>query len=104
MKITGIRTQPYQIKMKRPISNANNSVGGDLMTSTALWLDTDEGLSGISMARGGGGLLQSMVDNLLIGKDPRGVLGHWNTMVSHVFKGGNRGQATAAIAALDVAL
>ena len=25
-------------------------------------------------------------------------------MVDHVFKGGNRGQATAAIAALDVAL
>jgi L-alanine-DL-glutamate epimerase-like enolase superfamily enzyme len=104
MKITGVRTQPYQIKMKRPIGDANNPVGGDLMTSTALWLDTDEGLSGISMARGEGGLLQSMVDNLLVGKDPRGVLGHWNTMVDHVFKGGNRGQATAAIEALDVAL
>ena len=61
------------------------------MTSTALWLDTDEGLAGISMARGGGALLKSMANNLLVGKDPRGVLGHWNAMVDHVFKGGNRG-------------
>jgi L-alanine-DL-glutamate epimerase-like enolase superfamily enzyme len=104
MKITGLRTQPYQIKMDRPIGDVNNPVGSDVMTSTALWLDTDEGISGISMARAGGGLLQAMVENLLIGKDPRGVLGHWNTMVDYVFKGGNRGHATAAIAALDVAL
>jgi L-alanine-DL-glutamate epimerase-like enolase superfamily enzyme len=104
MKITGVRTQPYQIKMKRPISDANNPIGGDLMTSTALWLDTDEGLSGISMSQGGDTLLHAMVENLLVGKDPRGVLGHWNTMVDHVFKGGNRGHATAAIGALDIAL
>lgn len=104
MKITGLRTQPYQIEMKRPIGDANNPVGGNVMTSTALWLDTDDGVSGISMAGAGGGLLQSMVDNLLVGKDPRGVLGHWNEMIDHVFKGGNRGNATAAIAALDVAL
>lgn len=103
MKITGIRTQPYHIKMPRSIGDANNPTGSDSMTATALWLDTDEGLSGISTA-GGGGLLHSIVDNLLVGKDPRGVLGHWNTMVDHVFKGGNRGQATAAIASLDVAL
>jgi L-alanine-DL-glutamate epimerase-like enolase superfamily enzyme len=104
MKITGLRTQPFQIKMRRRIGDANDPVGRDVMTSTALWLDTDEGISGISMARAGGGLLQSMVEELLVGKDPRGVLGHWNTMVDYVFKGGNRGHATAAIAALDVAL
>ena len=56
MKITGVRTQPYQIKMKRPIGDANNPIGRDVMTPTALWLDTDEGISGISMARAGGGL------------------------------------------------
>lgn len=104
MKITGIRTQPYAIEMHRPIGDANNPVGGNLMASTAIWLDTDEGISGISMGRGGDGLMKAMVDNLLVGKDPRGVLGHWNTMVDHVFKGGNRGQATAAISALDIAL
>jgi L-alanine-DL-glutamate epimerase-like enolase superfamily enzyme len=104
MKITGLRTQPYQIKMKRPIGDANYPAGRDVMTATALWLDTDEGISGISLGGTGGGLVQLMVDELLVGKDPRGVLGHWNTMVDYVFKGGNRGHATAAIAALDVAL
>jgi L-alanine-DL-glutamate epimerase-like enolase superfamily enzyme len=104
MKITGVRTQPYQIRMKRPIGDANNPLGRQVMTSTAVWLDTDEGISGISTTGASGGLLQSMVEDLLVGKDPRGVLGHWNAMVDHVFKGGNRGAATAAIAALDVAL
>ena len=104
MKITRVRTQPYQIQMKRPIGDANYPAGRDVMVATALWLDTDEGISGISLGGTGGGLLQSMVDELLVGKDPRGVLGHWNTMVDYVFKGGNRGHATAAIAALDVAL
>jgi L-alanine-DL-glutamate epimerase-like enolase superfamily enzyme len=90
--------------MRRPIGDANNPVGGDTMISSALWLDTDEGLSGIAMTRAPGGLLQSMVDHLLVGKDPRGVLGHWNAMVDYVFKGGNRGHATDAISALDIAL
>ena len=103
MKITGVRTQPYQIQMKRAIGDANNPIGRDVMTSSALWLDTDEGISGISMG-GASPLLQSMVDDLLVGRDPRGVLGHWNAMVDYVFKGGNRGHATSAIAALDVAL
>ena len=104
MKITGIRTQPYQIKMQRPIGDANNPVGYDLLTTNALWLDTDEGVSGIAMAGAPGGLLQALVDDILLGKDPRGVQGHWNNMVDYVFKGGNRGQATATIASLDVAL
>jgi len=103
MKITGVRSQPYQIKMKRPIGDANNPSGGDVMTASAIWLDTDEGISGIATGHASG-LLKSMVDKLLVGKDPRGVMGHWNTMVDHVFKGGNRGQATSAIATLDVAL
>jgi L-alanine-DL-glutamate epimerase-like enolase superfamily enzyme len=90
--------------MKRPIGDANNPIGRDVMTSNAVWLDTDEGISGISMGGASSRLLQSMVKDLLVGKDPRGVLGHWNAMVDYVFKGGNRGAATSAIAALDVAL
>jgi L-alanine-DL-glutamate epimerase-like enolase superfamily enzyme len=104
MKITGIRTQPFQINMKRSIGDANNPVGRKTMTANALWIDTDEGVSGISMAGAPGGVLQSLVDDILVGKDPRGVLGHWNNMIDYVFKGGNRGNATGAIAALDIAL
>ena len=88
--------------MHRPIGDANDPIGRDRMCSTALWLDTDEGISGISM--GGGNLVRSLVEELLVGKDPRGVLGHWNTMIDRVFKGGNRGEASSAIGAIDVAL
>lgn len=38
-------------------------------------------------------MIHSLVAGLLIGQDPRGVLGHWNVMVDHVFKSGNRGCA-----------
>lgn len=104
MKITGFRTQPYQIKMPRPIGDANSPAGHEILTANALWLDTDQGVSGIAMAGTSSGLLQALVENILIGKDPRGVAGHWNNMIDYVFKGGNRGEATMAIAALDIAL
>ncbi len=104
MIITGIRTQPFQIKMKRFIGDANNPIGRGTMTANALWIDTDEGVSGISMAGAPDPILRSLVDDILVGKDPRGVLGHWNNMIDYVFKGGNRGGATGAIAALDIAL
>ena len=38
MKITGIRTQPYQIKMKRPIGDSNNPTGHDWLISNTLSL------------------------------------------------------------------
>ncbi|MEC8990688.1 MAG: mandelate racemase/muconate lactonizing enzyme family protein, partial [Candidatus Latescibacterota bacterium] len=70
MKITGVRTQPYQIQLHRPIGDANNPDGGRLMPSEALFLDTDEGLSGISF--GGGPMVSELVEQVLMGKDPRG--------------------------------
>jgi len=102
LKITGVRTQPYQIQLHRPIGDANNPDGGRLMPSEALFLDTDEGLSGISF--GGGPMVSELVEQVLMGKDPRGVRGLWNQMVDYVFKGGHRGQSAAAVSALDLAL
>jgi L-alanine-DL-glutamate epimerase-like enolase superfamily enzyme len=103
MKITGVRTVPYQLTMQRPIGDANNPAGSDQMPGLAVFLDTDEGLSGIAMG-GARDMIHTLVDRLLVGQDPRGVLGHWNAMVDRVFKSGNRGANTAAIAALDTAL
>ena len=104
MKITGVRTQPFRMNMQRPLGDANGPSGRDVMAATAVFIDSDDGLLGISMAHGCGGLLTRMVNDLLVGKDPRGESGHWNTMVNHVFKGDNRGVTTAAIAAIDTAL
>ncbi|MFP6593209.1 MAG: mandelate racemase/muconate lactonizing enzyme family protein, partial [Candidatus Latescibacterota bacterium] len=103
MKITGVRTLPYQLTMQRPIGDANNPVGSDQMPGLAVFLDTDEGLSGIAMG-GARDMIHTLVDRLLVGQDPRGVLGHWNRIVNFVFKSGNRGANTAAVAAIDTAL
>jgi L-alanine-DL-glutamate epimerase-like enolase superfamily enzyme len=103
MKITGVRTIPYQLTMQRPIGDANNPAGSDQMPGLAVFIDTDEGITGISMG-GGREMVHTLVDRLLLGQDPRGVVGHWNRMVDHVFKSGNRGINTAAIAAIDTAL
>jgi len=102
MKITGFRAQPYQIKLHRPIGDANCPEGGQFMPGQALFLDTDQGVSGISF--GGGALVSQIVEHVLLGEDPRGVRGLWNRMVDYVFKGGHRGEAAAAVSALDIAL
>ena len=50
MKITGVRTVPYQLTMQRPIADANYPVGSDQMPGLAVYIDTDEGITGISWA------------------------------------------------------
>jgi len=48
--------------------------------------------------------IHSMVEQLLVGRDPRGVRGLWQKMDNVVFKGNNRGIVNDAISAIDVAL
>ncbi len=105
MKITGIRTTPYEITCKRTIADANDPVGHNGMPMLAVWLDTDEGVSGVTL--GSPGIrtqIHDLVADLLIGRDPRGVRGHWKRMIDATFKGGNRGMINSAISTIDVAL
>ena len=105
MKITGVRTQAYEITLRRPIGDANNPAGADRMPMLAVWLDCDEGPSGVAFgAPAVRGQIHALVQDLLLGRDPRGVRGHWKRMMDAVFKGGNRGAANAAVSAIDVAL
>lgn len=105
MKITGIRSTVFEHKMARAIGDANNPAGRQQYAALALFLDTDVGLTGVSL---GNPALQNdihaMAKNLLFGRDPRGVVGLWRIMADFVFKGGNRGAAADVIAALDIAL
>ena len=103
MKITAIRhSPPYHYRMARRIGDANGPVGNDHRGGTLLYVDTDEGVTGISPTGGGPAVRQ--FEPLLLGQDPRGVVGLWKRMCDHAFKGGVEGQAKAAIGALDVAL
>jgi L-alanine-DL-glutamate epimerase-like enolase superfamily enzyme len=105
MKITGVRTTLYEVELTRLLGDANSPSGRSRAAQVAVFLDTDEGLTGIGVgAPGARGHIHSYVDNLLSGSDPRGVRGLWQRMVDFVFKGGNSGIASDAICALDMAL
>lgn len=101
MKITGYRLETYIQKMDRAIGDANFPAGDDLMGSALLWIDTDEGISGIAPA---GNAAVGRLFHLIEGEDPRGVVGLWKKMIDYVHKGGNEGEVNGAIAAIDVAL
>ena len=91
--------------MARPIGDANNPRGRDQYAALAVFLDSDAGLTGVSLGNPGeAGTIQAMAENLLVGRDPRGVVGLWQRMADFAFKGGNRGAVTDVIGALDVAL
>ncbi len=91
--------------MDRAIGDANNPRGRDLNAGLAVFLEADNGLTGVSLGNPGQqGDIHAMARNLLVGRDPRGVVGLWRRMADFAFKGGNRGAVTDVIGALDVAL
>ena len=105
MKITGVRSQLYEIELTRPIGDANSPTGCRRVASLVVFIDSDEGVTGLSLGSPGArGQIHGMIETLLLGRDPRGVRGLWKRMVDHVFKGGNRGSAGDALSAIDVAL
>src|SRR5690606_11906442 len=92
MKITGVRTILYEFAMKRSLGDANSPRGRDCASSLAVFVDCDEGMTGISYGSPAArSHIHSMVDQLLVGRDPRGVRGLWQKMDNVVFKGNNRG-------------
>lgn len=101
MKITRIRQRPYYFTMERPIGDANGPAGSDRGAGSILSIETDEGVTGIAL---GGSAAVPRFEPLLIGQDPRGVVGLWKQMCDFAFKGGVEGQDKAAIGALDIAL
>ncbi|MBI3943864.1 MAG: mandelate racemase/muconate lactonizing enzyme family protein [Chloroflexi bacterium] len=105
MKITGVKTQLYEVELLRVLGDANSPTGRNRMAALAVSIDTDEGLVGLAVGSpGSAGTIQAMVNNLLLGRDPRGVKGLWQKMVDFVFKGANRGVVGDALSAIDVAL
>ena len=105
MKITGVRTKLYRFELTRPLGDANNPQGRQKATNMALFIDTDAGLSGTMLAPPSvRGYIHAFVDELLVGEDPKGVRGLWQSMVDRVFKGNNRGLVNDALSMIDIAL
>ena len=101
MKITGYRLEKYIYKIDRGLADANNPSGEDLSIGSLLFLETDEGVTGIAPA--GNEKVQDLF-KVIEGQDPRSVVWLWKKMDDFVFKGGNQGEAATAISAIDVAL
>jgi L-alanine-DL-glutamate epimerase-like enolase superfamily enzyme len=99
MKITGYRTESYTFKLDRPLADSNEPGGVDVIGSSLLWIDTDEGISGLAPA---GGDISSFFP-LLEGRDPREVVGLWRAMIDYAHKGGV-GPVANLIGAIDIAL
>ena len=105
MKITGMESTLYAFGLERRMGDANSPSGRVRGSGCIVELHTDAGLTGIGL--GGGGVrpqMQSMVDQLLVGQDPRRVQGLWKRMVDKHFKGGHDGLVNDAIATLDMAI
>jgi L-alanine-DL-glutamate epimerase-like enolase superfamily enzyme len=102
MKITGFRVEQYLMKMDRAVGDSNLPDGVDLMPGSILYLETDEKITGIALGYGGGGV--AALFKALEGADPREVVGLWIKMNDWVHKGGNEGEANAALSIIDVAL
>jgi L-alanine-DL-glutamate epimerase-like enolase superfamily enzyme len=101
VKITGVRTKTYEYTMARKLGDANAPSGTDHGVGSILYVDTDEGITGVSL---GGSPSIRKLEPLIVGEDPRGVVGLWKKMLDFVFKEGNEGQDKAAISAIDIAL
>jgi len=101
VKITDVRVRRYEYLLSRKIGDVNYPLGIDQCTGSICFIDTDEGITGVSL--GGSGSIAKLAA-LIVGEDPRGVVGLWKRMLDFVFKGGNEGQDKAALSAIDVAL
>ena len=104
MKITGIRTRPYFFELNRLMGDSNFPKGNVSMSGMVVYVDTDEGVSGISISSPEVSRHIKTLEPWLIGKDPKGVKGLWKIMIDAVFKGGNEGLMNDGIGAIDVAI
>ncbi len=105
MKITGVSTTLFQYTMSRRMGDANSPMGRARGSGSIIELHTDTELTGITTGGGAAvSIINSLVEGVLIGQDPRHVTGLWQRMVNKHFKGGHDGLANDAISSLDIAM
>lgn len=104
MRITAITWTPYEYTLRHPIGDVNLSEGVRHGSDLAVEVQTDAGVTGVTISYGGAGAAIDSLAPLLIGEDPRAVRSLWQRMVSAAFKAGNAGPMKLAISALDCAL
>jgi L-alanine-DL-glutamate epimerase-like enolase superfamily enzyme len=104
MRITGVRTALYEYELRRPIGDVQLPDGARRSAELAVFLTTDEGVTGVAIASAGSGPIISGLAEHLIGRDPRQVRGLYQLLTRLTFKAGLDGMAGNAVAGLDTAL
>ncbi|SFZ85211.1 L-alanine-DL-glutamate epimerase [Devosia enhydra] len=109
MKITGIRTVPLRRTLERPIGNATATISA--FSYLAIFLDTDEGLSGenliFTIRPEQLKLLDAMVhvlEGAIVGRDPDDTEGFWAEAWKRINFIGFSGVSIMGISALDGAM
>jgi len=104
MKITDVRVLPYEHDLDRRLGDVNAPDGFGRVALSAVFVDTDEELTGVSVGSPAAGAVLGVLRECLLGEDPRSVRGLWQRMVDVAFKGGNAGIMCDGISSLDCAL
>jgi L-alanine-DL-glutamate epimerase-like enolase superfamily enzyme len=104
MRITSVRTVLYEYELRRSIGDVQLPGGARRSAELAVFLDTDEGVTGVAIAGSGSGPIVGSLAEQLIGRDPRQVRGLYQLLTRLTFKAGLDGVVGNAVAALDTAL
>jgi L-alanine-DL-glutamate epimerase-like enolase superfamily enzyme len=104
VKITAITSIPYVYDLTRPIGDVNLPEGADQGYDIAVFVHTDEDLTGVSIGPAAAGFALTRLEGLLAGKDPRSIRACFSRMLAFAFKAGNSGPVSVGISAVDRAL
>ncbi len=104
MKIVDVRTQLFEYRLSRRRGDAHAPSGRTHQNNALVEILTDTDHVGIAIASTNAVYGIARLKRVLIGADPRQVLGLWQTMVDLIFKSGNSGIMNEALSALDMAL
>lgn len=104
MRITGVRTALYEYELRRPIGDVQLPGGARRSAELAVFLTTDEGVTGVAIAGAGSGPVIRGLAEHLVGRDARQVRSLYQLLTRLTFKAGLDGVAGNAVAALDTAL
>ena len=104
MIVTDISFTPYTYQMLRKIGDVNLPEGVSEGMELAVFIHTDEGITGCSVGVDSATQTLPKLADLVVGSDPRSVRSIWNRMTARAFKAGNHGPMSAGISAIDRAL